>query len=100
MYEAINRKNRAESYRAAALECDRAGFHDFASVNWAMADILDPQRRERPTPRNGEDRLNGPVGTKRPTPSRVGPDPSKVGGRRDAAPMGRIPVSTSRGARA
>ncbi len=81
-YEPRGRRARALLYRNAARECDAAGYHLFAELNYEMAEWLDPTPREKPAPRKRE---------RRPTQPPRGPDPARVGGRRDAPPR-RAPV--------
>lgn len=46
-HETISRLARAEQYRRDALECQRAGFRDFATINHEMAEFLDPSPIQR-----------------------------------------------------
>ncbi len=46
-YESLNRRKRATGMRAAARECELAGFAGLAEVNNTMADLLDPPPRDR-----------------------------------------------------
>lgn len=60
MYETLNHKQRAAELRRDASELDRRGYPCLASVNWEMAEWIDPTPRAKPetkTPRRtGRDR--------------------------------------------
>lgn len=46
LFEKLDRKSRAQALRAAARDCEQAGFIGIAEVNWDMAELLDPTPRE------------------------------------------------------
>lgn len=82
LYEPKSKRSRASAYRAAADECERAGFDDFALVNRAHANWIDPPPRVVIESR----RIDRSEKLNRPTKPTKGADPARVGGRRDAAP--------------
>lgn len=59
MFETLNHKQRAAELRHDASELERRGYPAFASVNWEMAEWLDPTPRVKPEKsprRTGRDR--------------------------------------------
>ena len=45
-YASTNKAQQAAAYYKAGQECERAGFLDFAEINYQMAAFLDPPRDE------------------------------------------------------
>lgn len=86
LYEPVSRLLRASNYRKAGRECAVAGFPVIASINFQMADILDPPKRDEVAK---PERRTAPIEPlhKPRTQSKLGGDPSRVGGRRDGAPL-------------
>jgi hypothetical protein len=94
LYYKTNKRVRAAALRTSANLADRAGYPGFAEVDRLLADWLDPPPREVRDPRQSrQSRHNGetpPAPSTRPhkpiRPARIGPDPSRAGGQRDAPP--------------